>query len=99
MIRQIITERFERVTFSGKYDEKKVSPLLKEADARFAVLNSLPVTPYSYPFLDEIYNRCIFSSLTVQKTNLNSEDALTSCAFFRTAITDLPRKKLSPTCA
>ncbi|QAR34155.1 Fic family protein [Geovibrio thiophilus] len=76
MIRQIITERFERITFSGKYDEEAVASLMKEADARFAILSSLPVTPYSYSFLDEIHNKCIYSSLTVQKNNMKSEDAL-----------------------
>lgn len=76
MIRQIITDRLERVTFSGKYDEKTVAPFLKEADARFAILNSLPVVPYAYPYLETIFNKCIYSSLTVQKNNMNSEDAL-----------------------
>ncbi len=76
MIRQIINERFERITFSGKYDEKAAAPLLKEADARFAVLSGLPVTPYAYPFLDDLCGRCIYSSLTVQKNNIKSEDAL-----------------------
>lgn len=75
MIRKVITDVYEDIHFSDKYDTEQIDLLLKELDVRHAHFAGLPIVPDVRKFLDgELRIQSIFSTAAIGKPDMEEQD-------------------------
>lgn len=75
MIRKVITDVYEDVHFSDKYDKEQIGLLLRELDVRHSHFISLPVVPEVRTFLSgELTAASIYSTAAIGKPDMEEED-------------------------
>jgi len=75
MIRKVITDVYENIHFSDKYDQDEIGLLLRELDVRHAHFTGLPIVPDVRDFLNnELRTQSIFSTAAIGKPDLEEED-------------------------
>lgn len=75
MIRKVITDVYEDVHFSDKYDEDAVGLLTRELDVRHSHFTGMPIVPQVREFLKgELFNASVFSTAAIGKPDIKEED-------------------------
>jgi Fic family protein len=75
MIRKVITDVYEDIHFSDKYDTEQINLLLKELDVRHAHFSGLPIVPEVRSFLNgELRTQSIYSTAAIGKPDMEEED-------------------------
>ena len=75
MIRKVITDIYEDVHFSDKYDREQVSLLTRELDVRHAHFTSLPIVPEVRDFLNgELFVSSVYSTAAIGKPDIEEQD-------------------------
>jgi len=72
MIRKVITDIYEDVNFSDKYDSESVGILLRELEVRHSHFKNLPIVPQVREFLkSELFTSSIFSTVAIGKPDVS----------------------------
>jgi Fic family protein len=72
MIRKVITDVYEDVHFSDRYDSESVGILLRELDVRHAHFTNLPIVPEVREFLHgELLTSSVFSTAAIGKPDIS----------------------------
>jgi Fic family protein len=75
MIRKVITDVYEDVHLSDKYDSEQVNLLLRELDVRHSHFTGLPIVPDVREFLaGELRIQSIFSTSAIGKPDIDEKD-------------------------
>lgn len=75
MIRKVITDTYENVHFSDKYDAEAVGLLLRELDVRSAHFNKLPIVADVRSFLNnELIMNSLFSTCVIGRPEIEEND-------------------------
>jgi len=75
MIRKVITDVYEDIHFSDKYDRETVSILLRELDVRHAHFKNLPIVPEVRDFLNgELFVSSVISATLIGKPDVDEDD-------------------------
>jgi len=75
MIRKVITDVYEDVHFSDKYDSEQISLLLRELDIRHSLFTNLPIVQEVRDFLSgELFTLSIFSTSSIGKPDIKEHD-------------------------
>lgn len=76
MIRKVITESYENIHFSDKYDADAVNLMLRELDVRAAHFNRLPIVGDVRRFLDtELASNALFSTCVIGRPEIEESEA------------------------
>jgi Fic family protein len=75
MIRKVITDVYEDIHFSDKYDTEQVGLLTKELDVRHAHFTNLPIVPEVREFLNgELVASSIYATAAIGKPDIDESD-------------------------
>lgn len=75
MIRKVITDVYEDVHFSDKYDKEEINLLLKELDVRHSHFTNLPIVPEVRTFLNgELFISSVYSTAAIGKPDIEEQD-------------------------
>lgn len=75
MIRKVITDVYEDVHFSDKYDHEQAALLTRELDVRHAHFTNLPIVPEVREFLNgELTVSSIYSSAAIGQPEIDEQD-------------------------
>lgn len=75
MIRKVITDVYEDVHFSDKYDNEQIGLLTRELDVRHSHFTNLPIVPEVREFLNgELLISSIFSTSAIGKPDIEEQD-------------------------
>mgnify|MGYP001319169402 CR=1 FL=1 len=75
MIRKVITDVYEDVHFSDKYDREQIGLLLRELDVRHSHFTNLPIVPEVRKFLTgELFVSSVFSTAAIGKPDIEEQD-------------------------
>ena len=75
MIRKVITDNYENVHFSDKYDSEAVGVMVRELDVRASHFAKLPIVPDVRHFLTgELVASSVFSTALIGRPELDEQD-------------------------
>lgn len=75
MIRKVITDVYEDVHFSDKYDHEQIGLLTRELDVRHSHFTNLPIVPEVREFLNgELMTASIYSTAAIGKPDIEEDD-------------------------
>lgn len=75
MIRKVITDVYEDVHFSDKYDHEQIALLTRELDVRHSHFSNLPIIPEVRDFLSgELIVSSVYSTAAIGQPDIDEED-------------------------